>query len=362
MRHPDEHLIHDPDLRAELEEARGKFAFEMRVRVLAATQQRRDQERETAQAKARTLALLPREKRRRAIIREVMESTPPTQADLRHIHSVLAVCGMPYDRPAPEVRRFEKKQGNMSLLVQAGDLHGGEDDQWIPQPLPFGPKARLLMMHLCSEAIKQKSPTVEIADSLSGFIREMGFPVTGGKKGTLHAFKEQINALAACDMKIGVWDGEAHTARTRRITPFDSIDVWLPTNPDQKMLWPSTVTFNETFYKSLDRHALPINAKTVKAFAGSARKLDLYFWIGYRLHSINTANTTLHISWDALAEQFGTGFTRPRAFRAQLAEELAHIKEVLPKIPLKVTEQGLVLEPADISVLALPTPRATKKA
>jgi len=72
----------------------------------------------------------------------------------------------------------------MSLLIQAGELTG-KDQQWVQQPLPFGPKARLIMIYLCSEAIRQKNPTIEIADSLSGFIRDMGFPVTGGKKGTL---------------------------------------------------------------------------------------------------------------------------------------------------------------------------------
>lgn len=270
---------------------------------------------------------------------------------------------MPYDRPPPDVRSFEKRQGNMSLLVTAGKLASpGADTDWVDQPLPFGPKARLIMIYLCSEATKQKSPTIEIADSLSGFIKDMGFPVTGGKKGTLTAFKEQLNALAACDMKIGVWDGVGQTARTRRITPFDAIDVWLPTSPDMKMLWPTTVTFNDAFFKSLDRHALPVNAKTVKAFAGSARKLDLYFWLGYRLHSLNGSSEPLRISWAALAEQFGTGFTRPRAFRAQLTEELKHIREVLPKLPLKLTENGLILESADPEqVLALPTRRLAKK-
>lgn len=360
MRHPDEHLIRDEDLRAKLEDARGKFAFEQQVGILITTQRRRDQEREAQDARNKALALMPREKRRRAIIREVIENEPPAAADLRHIHSVIAVCGMPYDRPPPGVRRFEKKQGSMSLVIHAGEL-SGRDTEWVEQPLPFGPKARLIMISLCSEAIRQKSPTIEIADSLSGFIRDMGFPVTGGKKGTLQAFKEQLNALAACDMKIGVWDGEGQAARTRRITPFESIDVWLPraSSPDQPSLWPSTVTFNDAFFKSLDRHALPVSAHVIRSFAGSARKLDLYTWLGYRLHNIDA---NLRVSWSALQEQFGGSFSRPRAFRAQLASDLAHIKEVLPKIPVKVTEDGLILEPADPSVLALPAPRLSKKA
>lgn len=359
MRHPDEHLIRDEDLRARLEEARGKFAFQSQLSVLVTTQRRRDEERQAQEARDKALSVMPREQRRRAMVRDIIEATPATPADLRHIHSVIAVCGMPYDRPPPDVRRFEKRQGNMSLVIQAGELTG-KDKEWVPQPLPYGPKPRLIMIYLCSEAIRQKSPTIEIADSLSGFIRDMGFPVTGGKKGTLHAFKEQLNALAACDMKIGVWDGEGQTARTRRITPFESIDVWLPryATPDQPSFWPDTVTFNDVFYKSLDRHALPVSAHVIRAFAGSSRKLDLYTWVGYRLHNLDA---TLYVSWNALREQFGGSFSRSRAFRAQFAQDLGHLKEVLPKIPVRVSEEGLILDPADPSVLALPAPRRARK-
>jgi hypothetical protein len=35
-----------------------------------------------------------------------------------------------------------------------------------------GPKARLVLLHLCTEAVRQRSPTVEVADSLSGFMRD----------------------------------------------------------------------------------------------------------------------------------------------------------------------------------------------
>jgi hypothetical protein len=96
----------------------------------------------------------------------------------------------------------------------------------------------------------------------------------------------------------------------------------------------------------------------VKAFAGSARKLDLYFWLGYRMHNIDQPLT---ISWNALRDQFGTGFTRERDFRARLAKEVDEIKETLRKLPVKVSEQGLTLTPADPSVLALPVPKPLRR-
>ena len=50
-----------------------------------------------------------------------------------------------------KLRDFERKQGNMAIDVQAGFLRDGQGNK-ILQPLPFGPKVRLILMHLCSEA------------------------------------------------------------------------------------------------------------------------------------------------------------------------------------------------------------------
>ena len=123
-------------------------------------------------------------------------------SDDRHIAAYL-----PYDRQSLNVREYERKQGNMAIDVQAGflrDAHGKK----LLQPLPFGPKARLILMHLCSEAVRQKSATIEIADTFTGFVRGMGFSDSGGKKGPLTAFKQQLNALSACTIHISAWTGE----------------------------------------------------------------------------------------------------------------------------------------------------------
>jgi hypothetical protein len=264
--------VRDADLVARLEAARGKAGFEFVQRQCRFEQEARD----------KTL-LLPRDARRRLSKREKLEAAAADRQNLRHIHSVLAICGLPYTRQAIEVREFERNQGRMSLVVEAGKLRT-PDGRWELQPLPYGSRARLLLLHLCSEAIRQKSAVVEIEDSLTAFIRAIGFPVTGGKNGTLTSFKTQVNALAACHMRIGVWDGQR--SKTVNTQPFSSIDVWFPNSADQKMMWPSTITFSHEFFSTLVSHALPVNVDAIKVFAGSPRKLDMLFWVGYRLHSL----------------------------------------------------------------------------
>mgnify|MGYP000908402558 CR=1 FL=1 len=250
------------------------------------------------------------------------------------------MCSLPYTQQPIEVREYERRHGRMSLVVEAGKLQG-PDGKWVTQPLPHGTRARLLLLHLCSEAIRQKSPTIQIEDSLTAFIEAIGFPVTGGPRGSLTAFKQQINALAACHMRIGVWNGTR--ASTINTQPFSRLDVWLPDNPDQRSLWPSTLTFSRDFFDTLTEHALPVNIHAVKAFANSPRKLDLMFWLSYRLKNLGKPQK---ISWTAAYDQFGQGYGRLRAFRTDLSAEIREMKEVFPKlgiadrIQVKMTPRG----------------------
>lgn len=343
--------IRDADLLARVGQAKGTSAYPFVIVACADEQRTRD---ETAQKRALVEAQ-PRDKRRRELIAASLEAEPVTIDSLRHIHSVLAICGLPYRRLPIEQREYERKQGRMALVVEAGKLRSPETMERVAQPVPFGPKARLLMIHLCSEAVRQKSPTIEIADNLTGFMRDMGYPATGGKRGTLAAFKEQLNALAAARMSIAVWDG--HRSSERFIQPFSAIDVWFPTNPHELMLWPTTLTFSMDFYDSLTRHALPLNVDAVRAFAGSARKLDLYFWLGYRMTNIDRPKV---IPWTALQEQFGEGYATERNFRRDFDAALDDIKDVFKKLPAKLTEEGLSLKPIGPELLSLPTSAAGK--
>lgn len=335
--------IRDPDLLAELDAARGSAGYIFKHKELQARQAERDR-----------LAAMPAATRRRALAqRSLHDNADPN--DLRHIHSVLAICGLPY-KPLPiTVRSYERKQGSMALDVIAGSLR---DDTGTPilQPLPYGPKARLILMHLCSQAVYTRSATIDLNDTFTAFVREMGYPDNGGPRGSLTAFKQQLNALAACSMTLSAWG--PGRVRTEKITPIRSFELWLSPNMHQRALWPSSLTLSSDFYESLKVHALPLNIRAVRAFASSARTLDAYYWLSYRITRIKQRTV---ISWEALATQFGTDYGKLRFFRRDFANDLRVVMEVFPKLHLELTETGLVLNPADPDVLALPEPRPARK-
>ena len=340
-------VLRDPDLIKRLAAYdRGDRIGKPSMRSLYLAELEREQaERDT---NAETRLLLPRDRRRRIETRDLIHQNLPTPKDLRHIHSVVAICGLPYSRLPSDQRDYSRRQGNMALDITSGMLRDERGGVHV-QPVPFGPKARLILMHLCSESIRQSSATIEIADTFTGFVRDMGFADSGGRRGPLTAFKEQLNALAACTMRLSVWNGER--VRTRNISPIEEMDLWLQTNPDQRSLWPSTVTFSPAMYDSLKRHAMPLNAHVIRALAGSARKLDLYFWLSWRLHALEAP---LSLGWSSLYEQFGGQNANVRDFKRHFKADLEELKDVLAALPATLDETGLTIRPADQSVLALP--------
>lgn len=346
---PDESLIIDADLRQKLEyqriRTRGVGMFEYCVRDLVAAQEARHAEKARWQS---TLDAMTPMQKRRASAREEIQSEGPSPSNLRYMHSSIANCPLPYRRLPEGEYEFERKQGRMAVLVEAGKLRA-PDGSRVQQPVPYGPKPRLILAHFSTEAIRNRSSTIDVAETLTAFMRELGFEKRGGERGNIKPFKEQLQALAACRMEISTWDGKR--SATIDAKPFKGIELWMSDNPDQVSLWPSTVTFSKEFYQSLKNHAQPIDVRALHAFANSARKLDILLWLNYRLHSIKTQ---LVLAWKPLQIQFGEGFARERAFRAQMADDIEHVKSVFPKLPVNLTERGLILENADPEVLSIP--------
>ena len=87
--------------------------------------------------------------------------------DVAYQHTILCQTSLPYRDPGPDVRRWERQQGNAALLINAGEARDPSTGQWVQLGLPWGPKARLVLLHLNSEAIRTQSPLVDVGESLT---------------------------------------------------------------------------------------------------------------------------------------------------------------------------------------------------
>jgi len=196
-----------------------------------------------------------------------------------------------------------------------------EKGRLVPLGLPFGPKARMILMHINQQAIQQKTPEIQIDETLSKFVRRTLELAPHGRN--MRTVKEQLARLSAASIRLGVVkDGHAVTVNSHIVSAFD---IWFPKDERQRVLWPSIIRLSLDYWESLKAHAVPLDEDHIARLSHSALALDIYAWLANRLHRV-AANKPVTISWLALHGQFGQGYARIDNFRAAFKTAL---KEVL---------------------------------
>jgi hypothetical protein len=245
---------------------------------------------------------------------------PETPQSLLFQHTVLCQTCLPYRDPGDDVRRWERKNGSVSLQVNAGEAMHPEQERFVPLGLPFGPKARMILMHINQQALRQDRPEIEIQHTLTGFVRETLDLDPKGRN--MRIVKDQLARLSASSIRLGlVRDGKATTVNSQIISSFD---IWFPKDDRQRVLWPSTIRLSLDYWESLKAHAVPLDENHIARLSHSALALDIYAWLANRLHRVQPGKPQ-SVSWVALHGQFGHGYARIDHFRAAFRVALTEV-------------------------------------
>jgi Plasmid encoded RepA protein len=253
-------------------------------------------------------------------------------------HTVLCQTGMPYRDPGNDARSWERLNGTVHLKIVAGDAMHPEKGRLLPVGLPFGPKARLILMHINQRALVAQSPEIEIQDSLTKFVRRILHLDTGGR--TMNTVKDQLTRLSASSIRLGVVkDGRAVTVNSQIISAFE---LWTPRDDRQRILWPSTVCLSLDYFESLKNHAVPLDEAHIAALSHNALALDIYAWLAQRLHRVS-AGKSAFVPWAQLHRQFGWHYKRIRAFRNAFKTALTQVHAVYPAARFDLDSRGILL-------------------
>ena len=259
--------------------------------------------------------------------------------ELTFNHSCLCQCGLPATRPKPEVLLWEVRQGRAKLSVAAGRVIDSRTGEFIQLGLPYGPKSRLLLMHLNSEAIRRQSSVISVEDSMTAFFRRLMGRTQDGRQANM--LKLQLSALAAAHFRIGVvYDDERAVQMNSQLVA--AFDLWFPSAPGQHVLWPSTLRLSLDYFDSLTKYAVPLDERAIAALAHSAIALDMYCWLAQRLHRIPEGRPQF-VPWTALHEQFGQGYTRVRKFREFFLGLLRQVHAAYPDARFETNGRGMML-------------------
>jgi hypothetical protein len=248
------------------------------------------------------------------------------------LHTILAQCGLPRD--AVEGRIFTRTNGSASLRLEAGAWWNGLE--WIDQPLPYGTRPRLVLIHACSEAVRTRSREIEVEHSVRAFLRRLGIDAGGYNMGK---FKRQMLALV-----LGYTAG-AKVINTK-VDPVEQFDAWLQDDDDgQKVMWPGVLTLSEPFFKTLTKAAVPLDQRAIATLQNSALALDVYTWLAHRLCRINRA-AGVTLPWSALREQFGQEYRDTNNFKRELRRVLQRVLAAYPDAKVESIRGGLRLKPS----------------
>lgn len=257
--------------------------------------------------------------------------------EITYQHSILCQTGLPYRNPGADVREWQRQQGNASLMVEAGQARDMESGQWVKLGLPWGPKARLVLMHLNSEAIRTQSPEIDVGDSLTAFVKRLGLTTDGR---TVRGIKDQVGALSGALIRMAFSGPRGDYQIDSKVV--SGFNLWFPKDERQRVLWPSVVRLSGDYFESLQAHAVPLDERAIAALSHSAMALDVYAWLAQRLHRIQKPHRQF-IPWPILRDQFGPDYDRLRKFRAVFMEALRQVHVVYPAAKIDVTGQGLFL-------------------
>lgn len=275
----------------------------------------------------------------------------PLQHRLGFQARLWAQVSLPYRDPGP-IPSWRRQNGSVTLVLHPGLMEQRPGGTFI-DAYPFGVIPRLLLTWMATEAVRTKDRQLFLGPSLSKFLRDLGMgDRSGGRKGNITRLREQVQRLSSSRMTVI----DSRDVAGRRHSKMESVqiatgwDLWLTPDEGQQTLWPSSITLSTEFYQSILAAPIPINLAhlaALRALRGSGLSIDIYTWLAWRMFSLKASTL---ITWQRLAQQFGTDYTRTRAFKAQFLKQLRPVTIVYPEAKIAVADHGLLLSPSPTPV------------
>ncbi len=288
------------------------------------------------EAKGRHAALeIAADERERRAIEAAAAYMSEEQSEIAFLFSGWAHAALPHRRiPDDALWRIETE--HVTLLVEPGrrPLPGGEN-VWVG--VPYGSRARLIMLYLQSEALRTGSRDVELGRSLSDWLGRLSIPL-GGK--SYRDVKEQASRISRCRLSFHIQAGSRTGLINQNI--LDTA-MFLDGRCDQESLFVETAKLSESFFEQLKKHPVPIEEAAISAINNNSMALDVYCWLAYRLHVLKKPKT---VSWQALRIQFSPNVKHLFHFRAHFKDNLALALAVYPAARVEESENGLTLFPS----------------
>ena len=251
------------------------------------------------------------------------------------LYSGWCQAALPHRR-LPDAEGWQVTSDRVTLVVEPG-MKPTASGKPKPVGVPYGSRARLILIYLQSEAIRTKSREINLGRSLNSWMHRMGISQGGTSNA---AIRDQAERLSLCHLTFRVQAGKSIGLMNQSI-----VDTALFTDNEEQghRHFLETARLSEGFFMQLQQHPVPLEESAIRAVSNNSMALDIYAWLAYRLHSLPAPRP---INWRALKPQFGGSFGRLDNFRTKFLENLRLALAVYPEAKVAVTEEGLTLHPS----------------
>jgi hypothetical protein len=273
----------------------------------------------------------------RAVVEAAAGYLSSEESDIGYLFSGWAQAALPHRR-LPDDAPWQVTTDRVTLIIQPG-LRPAPGDMPISVGVPYGSRARLILLYLQTEAVRSNSREVELGRSLHAWLRRLEIPIGGKQMATV---RDQAERISRCRLSFQIKQGTRTGLVNQHIL---DTSMFIEDETEQGGLFVEKAVLSQSFFDELKKHPVPVEEAAVRQIANNSMALDVYCWLAYRPHSLNAPIT---VSWKALHGQFGRAVARLDHFKDHFRSVLALATSVYPDADVEEapTGSGLILKPS----------------
>jgi hypothetical protein len=274
----------------------------------------------------------------RAVVEAAAAYLSSEDTDIGYLFSGWAQAALPHRR-LPNDLSWQIATDRVTLIVQPG-LRPAPDGTPVSVGVPYGSRARLILLYLQTESVRTNSREVELGRSLHAWLRRLEIPI-GGKQ--MASVRDQAERISRCRLSFQIRQGSRTGLVNQHIL---DTSMFIEDDNVQGGLFVEKASLSQSFFEELKKHPVPVEEAAVRQIANNSIALDVYCWLAYRLHSLDAPIT---VSWKALHGQFGRSVARLDHFKEHFRTVLALATSVYPDANVDENPNGggLILRPSN---------------
>jgi hypothetical protein len=273
----------------------------------------------------------------RAVVEAAAGYLSSEETDIGYLFSGWAQAALPHRRLSDDAA-WQVTTDRVTLIIQPG-LRPAPGGTPVSVGVPYGSRARLILLYLQTEAVRMNSREVELGRSLHAWLRRLEIPI-GGKQ--MASVRDQAERISRCRLSFQIKQGNRTGLLNQHIL---DTSMFIEDDNAQGGLFVERASLSQSFFDELKKHPVPVEEAAVRQIANNSLALDVYCWLAYRLHSLNAP---ISISWKALHAQFGRSVARLDHFKDHFRTVLALAMSVYPDANVDENDNGtgLILKPS----------------